>query len=292
MKWVIVSCNYGRLGNRLHTHANILAWSIKNNYNLSNLSFRPYSNLFETQRYNSSDSYFKTRNLLFNLMKLNFISDFLERLILSKKWMRRLSFFVQNIEKDDFIPFEENELDSIKSNKVIIIKAWDIRCPNSIKLVGEIVRKLLRPASYYMEPANDFIINLRKHYDCLVGVHARRGDYIKYLCGKHYHEWDIYLNWINETKIVLKRKGYEKVSFILCSDENPPNKIFCDKATHIAKDTHFVTDLSILSLCDFNLGPPSSFGTWISWYGKVPRFVVQLNTEIDSLEKFCPSTSC
>ncbi len=90
--------------------------------------------------------------------------------------MRRLSFFVQNIEKDDSIPLEENELDSIKSNKVIIIKAWDIRCPNAIKLVGEIVRKLLRPASYYIEPANDFIINLRKRYDCVVGVHARRGD--------------------------------------------------------------------------------------------------------------------
>ena len=84
VKWIIVSCNYGRLGNRLHTHANILAWCISNDYNLSNLSFRSYSDLFETQRHHSSDSYFKKWNLVFYFMKYNFISNIIERLILSK----------------------------------------------------------------------------------------------------------------------------------------------------------------------------------------------------------------
>ena len=33
---LIVYCDYGRLGNRLHSHANALAWCIENNYNLIN----------------------------------------------------------------------------------------------------------------------------------------------------------------------------------------------------------------------------------------------------------------
>ena len=77
-------CNYGRLGNRLHTHANILAWCITNDYNLSNLSFRSYSDFFENQRHHSSDSYFKTKNIVCYLMKINFICNIVERLIFSK----------------------------------------------------------------------------------------------------------------------------------------------------------------------------------------------------------------
>ena len=46
-KLLIIYCDYGRLGNRLHTHANALAWCIENNYNLINLSFSDYAELFK-----------------------------------------------------------------------------------------------------------------------------------------------------------------------------------------------------------------------------------------------------
>ena len=62
--------------------------------------------------------------------------------MLSKKWIRRLSLFFHHIEKDNFSALEEQELDLIKTNKIIIIKAWDIRCPNSMKFEGQLVRNL------------------------------------------------------------------------------------------------------------------------------------------------------
>ena len=46
-KVLVIYCDYGRLGNRLHTHANALAWCIENNYNLINLSFSDYADLFK-----------------------------------------------------------------------------------------------------------------------------------------------------------------------------------------------------------------------------------------------------
>jgi hypothetical protein len=286
VKWIIVSCNYGRLGNRLHTHANILAWCIANDYNLSNLSFRSYSNLFENQRHHSSDSYFKSRNLVLYLMKLTFICTYIERLILSKKWLRRLSFFFHIIEKDNFSTLKEQELDSIKTNKIIIINAWDIRCPKSMKLVGQLVRKLLRPASCYVKPASDFIKSLIKHYDCLIGIHARRGDYKNYLGGKHFHSWESYKNWIMEVKNVLEKQGYNKIGFVLCSDEKPPKCFQKIEGIHYKGGKHYITDLHILSLCNYNIGPPSSFGTWASWHGKIPRCVLTKDTNIRKLENF------
>ena len=39
-----------------------------------------------------------------------------------------------------------------------------------------------------------------------------------------------------------------------------------------------------MTLCDYNIGPPSSFGTWISWYGNVPRLIINKDTKIDNLE--------
>lgn len=292
MKWIIVSCNYGRLGNRLHTHANILAWCIRHNYNLSNLSFRSYSNLFETKEHHSSDSYFQTKNILFYLMKFKFFRNFIERVILSKKWMRRLSFLLYHIEKDNFSLLEERELKLIKTNKIIIINAWDIRCQTSLKLVRENVREILRPASCYLNTAKNFVFNLKKHYDCLVGIHARRGDYRTYLNGKYYYSWKKYKNWILELKTILKDSGSRKIGFVLCSDEKPPKSILKAESIHYEGGQHFITDLHILTLCDYNIGPPSSFGTWVSWYGKVPRLVIEENTEITNINKLQVCDSC
>lgn len=292
MNWIILSCNYGRLGNRLHTHANLLAWCISNDYNLSNLSFRSYSNLFDTQRHHSSDSYFKTKNIVFCLAKLNIIIKLIERLILSKKWIGRLSLFFYHIEKDHLSTLDEHELDAIKTNKIIIINAWDIRCPKALMMFGQTVKNLLQPASCYMQKASNFVTHLKKSYNYLVGIHARRGDYKSYLGGKHFHSWESYLNWIMEVKHILEKKGYDRIGFVLCSDDSPPPQILNNSFIHFNGTNHFMIDLHTLTLCDYNIGPPSSFGTWISWYGNVLRLIIDKDTKIENLANFSISNSC
>ena len=225
-------------------------------------------------------------------MKLNYICNFFERLMLSKKWIRRLSLFFHHIEKDNFSALEEQELDLIKTNKIIIINAWDIRCPYSLKLAGQTVKNLLQPASCYLDKANSFISNLKKSYNCIVGIHARRGDYESYLGGKHFHSWECYQKWILEIKTVFEKQVQQKIGFILCSDDTAPPWIVNDASIHFTDTSHFITDLYAMTLCDYNIGPPSSFGTWISWYGNVPRLIINKDTKIDSLEKFSISNSC
>tara|TARA_Y100000022_G_C12968804_1_gene248078 strand:+ start:59 stop:436 length:378 start_codon:yes stop_codon:yes gene_type:complete len=125
-----------------------------------------------------------------------------------------------------------------------------------------------------------------------VGIHARRGDYKTYLGGKHFHSWETYQNWILEVKNVLESKGYNRTGFILCSDDIPPSSILDYSFIHFAGTNHFMIDLHTLTLCDYNIGPPSSFGTWISWYGNVPRLIINKDTKIDNLENFSISNSC
>ena len=118
------------------------------------------------------------------------------------------------------------------------------------------------------------------------------GDYINYLDGIHYHSWESYLHWANQTKKVLEKSGKKNVGIIICSDEAPPFSVPNNEDVYFSSSNESIVDIHLLSLCDYNLGPPSSYGTWISWFGKVPRLVVYNNTEITSLEQFEVCITC
>jgi len=291
-KWIIVCCDYGRLGNRLHTHANILAWSIRNNYNLLNLSFRQYSYLFEPHKLHNCDMSIRKKSLLTVLLKLEIIRDFITKLACSQKWIKRFRFLIYCIDKKDSVILDEQELENLRKKNFILVKAWNIRSEASINLVGNQIRKMLYPASKYVVSANCFINKLKTKHDCLVGIHARRGDYKHYLNGIHFHGWAEYLNWISQLQNILTKKGYINICFIICSDDKVPSDIANIQNIYSPKSSDMMTDLHILTLCDWNIGPPSSFGTWISWHGKVPRMEIYKDSHISNLEQFKICSSC
>jgi hypothetical protein len=72
----------------------------------------------------------------------------------------------------------------------------------------------------------------------------------------------------------------------------PPSTVSKGKDVYFNSNNEVMVDIHVLSLCEYNLGPPSSFGTWISWFGNVPRLVVYNNTEITSLEQFEVCNTC
>jgi hypothetical protein len=180
----------------------------------------------------------------------------------------------------------------INRNKINLIKHWDISCSNSTKIHQHKLRDYLRPNKRFIVTAEKVIYELRSKYDFIVGVHARRGDYATYLDGKHYHSWKSYLNWANQAKEMLEKSSKKKVGIVICSDEQTPSMVPKNEDIYFCSSNEIMVDIHLLSLCDYNLGPPSSFGSWISWYGKVPRFVVHNNIEIPSLEQFKVCTTC
>ena len=292
-KLIIINCDYGRLGNRLHTHANALAWCIENNYNLINLSFSDYADLFKSSPKHYSGNLHQNDNFLFKMLSRKLSRNFLRSLLLSDKWMERLACIFNQIRPTKNVALLESDLSrQIKPNKINLIRHWDISSSNSIKFQQHKIRNYLSPNKKYVVSAKKIINDLRSNYDCIVGIHARRGDYITYLDGIHYHSWESYLNWGNETKKALEFSGKKNVGIVICSDEVPPTSITKRQSVHFSSSNEIMIDINLLSRCDYNLGPPSSFGTWVSWFGKVPRLVVHNNTEITSLEKFKVCTTC
>jgi len=84
-KLIIINCDYGRLGNRLHTHANALAWCIENNYNLINLSFSDYAELFDCSLVNNSGNLHQSKHLTLRILFSRTLRSLLRRLLLSNK---------------------------------------------------------------------------------------------------------------------------------------------------------------------------------------------------------------
>ena len=207
--------------------------------------------------------------------------------------MERLACIFNQIRPTKNEALLESDLSrQIKQNKINLIKYWDISCKNSINIHQHKLRAYLRPNKRFVVTAEKVIDEMRSKYDCLVGVHARRGDYATYLEGIHYHSWESYIHWANQTKQILLKLGKRNVGIVICSDEVPPSAISKNKDVYFNSSNEIMVDIHLLSLCEYNLGPPSSFGTWISWFGKVPRLVVYNGTEITSLEQFIICSTC
>ena len=290
---LIVYIDYGRLGNRLHTHINALAWCIENNYNLINLSFSEYAELFESCPKHRYGNFYQTKHFISKTLAIRTLRNFLRKMLLSEKWLLRLSLLINQVAPSSSGLLQESDLSrQINQKKINLIKDWDICCSNSIKIHQHKLRDFLSPNKKFVVSARNLINNLRSKYDCIVGVHARRGDYANYLDGLHYHSWESYLNWANQTKQVLEKSGKKNVGIVICSDDEPPYSNTKSQSVYFSLAKEFMVDILLLSSCDYNLGPPSSFGTWISWFGKVPRLRVYQNTEITSLDQFEVCITC
>ena len=109
--------------------------------------------------------------------------------------------------------------------------------------------------------------------------------------GKHFHTWECYREWILQLKNNLQRT-YLNIGFLICSNEKPDLSIFSGMPVHFNLHTRIITDIQALALCDYLIGPPSSFGTWVSWFGSVPRLVLRKDSIIKSLDQFSIAETC
>ena len=276
--------DYGQLGNRLHTHANALAWCLEKKLDLLNLSFVNYAHHFQGGRQCSADRHLLQSPILRVLLRIPRMVGFLQRIALSDRHLSRLGSQVRLLTRADDETLTEEDLNHAANAsprpRVMLVRAWDIQCPNALSNQSDRVRKVLTPEKNYVEEVNRLLASLPPH-DFLVGIHARRGDYANWQDGRHFHSWEQYREWLLQVHDQLLEKK-RKPAYLICSDELPPQDAF-DPIKSAMSSRSLMTDLHALSCCQLILGPPSSFGSWASFYGKVPRLCLQKNETITSL---------
>jgi len=140
---------------------------------------------------------------------------------------------------------------------------------------------LFRPHLSVIQKCEKIMSELKEKKKIVVGVHIRRGDYAQYMNGIYYFGNATYVHYMKQ---IQKEIGKEVCFFISSTEEitlNDPD-LFCYQ---IPQATN-MEDLYSLSLCNYILGPPSTFSMWASFYGKTPLRIVSRKDESISLNEF------
>lgn len=170
--------------------------------------------------------------------------------------------------------------------RLYIVNAWEQRIhTSSILNENDFIRSVILPEAKSKKKAEERIELLRQKFDVIVAVHIRRGDYKNFLDGKYYFEDDVYLNKMVQINHVLSSV---KVVFAIFSNEKIDINNFTTVNASFNNNNTPIGDMWGISLCDFIIGPLSTFSMWASFWKKVPLHFIQKNTEINTMNIFSP----
>ena len=160
-------------------------------------------------------------------------------------------------------------------DKIIFVSGWEFRVKNLVNQYKDYFIKKYTPINLNSEEYNN-IKNQFQNYDLKVGIHMRRGDYRNWENGKYYYEDEVYNDKIEQFYNLFPNK---KILFIIFSNEEITLKPQHD---YIISKCQWYEDHSLLSLCDYIIGPPSTFTLWASFIGNVPlMYILTKDTEVN-----------
>lgn len=148
-------------------------------------------------------------------------------------------------------------------NKTIFVSGWDFRVTNLVYQYRDYFAQKYTPINLNSEEYNN-IKNKFADYDLKVGIHIRRGDYKGWNNGRFFYEDEVYNDKIEQFYNLFPNK---KILFIIFSNEEITLKPNHD---YLISKCQWYEDHSLLSLCDYIIGPPSTFTLWSSFIGNVP----------------------
>lgn len=147
-------------------------------------------------------------------------------------------------------------------------KGWYMRTNTAyISQAKKELQRIFTPKAEIVKQADDLIMPYRDRNAIIIGVHIRRGDYATWNNGRFFFSHEEYHAFMKQVASLFPD---EQVVFFISSNEPIPQKTFSD--LQIIYHTHgsAVLDLHSLSLCDYIIGPFSTFSRWAAFIGEKP----------------------
>jgi len=286
---VIIGKKYGRLANRLWVFSYYIANSIEYGYNLIYRNFDEFIRYFNATRKNDFNGYpIKTR--ISKFLPLDLILYWFMQLIIEiiKNIRPILPFYV--IKKVPRVGegYDMNDPEFIKNanSKMIITRdgGFYFRDNQNLLRHKEMIKRFFEPLPKFRHNISQLIKECKNESDVLVGVHIRKGDFIKWKKGLWYYDNSYYRECIKSLQKQLDHNG-NRILFLIVSDEPVNENDFSE--IPLKKGTgHMVEDLYALAECDYIIGPPSTYTLWASFYGDTPLWFMEHKGDIPDLSAF------
>ncbi len=165
-------------------------------------------------------------------------------------------------------------------------KGWQTRTDTRyIQQTLPELKRIFQPKTEIIEKGNRIIKQLKEETDIVVGVHIRRGDYATWNEGRFYYELEDYYQFMLRIQELYKDK---KVGFFISSNEDFSLEIFkqCKCCRFGKEPSGAILDLYTLSICDYIIGPFSSYSRWASFIGEVPLCFLETRDQQFTEESF------
>jgi hypothetical protein len=273
---VIMNYKGGQLANRLYLFSHFIVNSIEHTYQLYNPEFDEYCPFFEATSTNNFQGYSVSTTIFKNHLADRIFSrlfrlwaDITHKLFTRTSWYILYRIFNTNDKKNTNFLLNDPKFIQEAKNKNVIVEGWTFRDHANLSTHDELIRKFFTPIEKYRNEVAEEIASARKGIDIIIGVHIRRGDYIRYNGGCWYYSDEVYADKMMQIEQQMKKKG-KSCAFFICSNEEINKNNFPDTLKLFTAKRHFITDLYSMASCDGIIGPPSTFSQWASFYGKVP----------------------
>ncbi|MFV0330627.1 MAG: alpha-1,2-fucosyltransferase [Dysgonomonas sp.] len=172
-----------------------------------------------------------------------------------------------------------------KTNGIAIIDGWEyVTEYKNLNIAHNEIRLLLSPAQGVISRCISVLQEQKKSADIIIGFHIRKGDYETHHGGDYYYEDETIIYYMRQLVVVNFGK---KVKFFISSNEEIDSCKYIEFEYFTSAIISPIDDLYSLSLCDYIIGPPSTFSKWASYYGKVPiKVISKKDMIILSLDEF------
>lgn len=266
----------GRLGNQLMFAANMLASSLE--YGV------PYKNIsFQAEKYFDSDT--ETYGVK------NHYSKMLDKVLTTWLWGTK-KLFGKAIGIYEILDNPERAVSEFKTagRGMTFWHCWPYLDYIALYHQQDMVRKLIHPKEAYVYQAEGFFDKIRHQNigcDVTIGLHVRRGDYKHWMDGRYYFEADVFRSRMEETASLMRNAG-KKAFFILFTDEDLDEECFKSEAYDFAiSQNAAIVDMIVMSMCDYLIGPPSTFSGWASFMGGAPKYIMlDREAQINDMSEF------
>jgi hypothetical protein len=170
--------------------------------------------------------------------------------------------------------------------RILFLSGWLLRDKESLIKQRDFIKKIFQFDAKVIDECNTKLLLAKKNSARLVGVHIRRGDYQKFQDGKFFYDAEVYSKIINQLTVLFASTS-EETSFVICTNDPEISKSECLKHENIYhSEGNQISDLCMLSKCDYIIGPPSTFSAWASFYGDVPLTYLESKNQTIKLSDF------
>ncbi|MEM9227489.1 MAG: alpha-1,2-fucosyltransferase [Verrucomicrobiota bacterium] len=170
----------------------------------------------------------------------------------------------------------------MKQARHLVVDTWYAYMhPKTISQYAPDIRRRL--ALRVSQKDKDYTQAIRSNNNkILVGIHIRHGDFAEYQDGKFFYSFRQYAQMALELQ---RHESNHDIAFLICCNEAIPEGVFKGIEWFPGPGT-LTGDLHALSQCDFIMGPPSTYNTWASFIGDVPRYELKEGTDTPRLNAF------